>query len=537
MWRIVSSFISDEPPKPQPQAAVKAKLAPPPPPITEKQPKSNSNSRSSSVSDSLLRFIVSSKLATNVLSRRKVVNPPSATLPSPPPSSPTSASKPSSYFRAPFRALEISFTLAPLFILIPLSLLFPLNIGNYTWQYALQSLQSLGPAFIKLAQWAATRRDLFPKDVCDRLSTLHSTTRYHEWRHTHETLCKAFGPDYGSLIVINEQSKILGSGAVAQVYKATLNDESKRQVAIKVLHPQLKEMIASDLELMMFIANWIDRLPFLKLEWFALPEAVAEFQSVMEDQLDMRKEMTSLLRFRSNFNSDTSSSGGLFGSPIRVTFPKPIERLTTEDVLVESYEEGKQISEYFEADAPTRRSLAKPLITAFLKMVFTTNYIHCDLHPGNVLIRLDDKGKPSEIVLLDAGITCELAAQDELNLRDLFKAVVLNEGEKAGRLFVDRAKREKCSSIPGGVERFSKDLAVIISEFHDARKKGNLTLGTIKIGSLVGRVLELLRANQILLEPSMSNVVLSTIVLEGLGRTLDPDMNIMAAALPFIMGA
>ena len=77
-------------------------------------------------------------------------------------------------------------------------------------------------------------------------------------------------------------------------------------------------------------------------------------------------------------------------------------------------------------------------------------------------------------------------------------------------------------------------VASIVEEFHDRRSKG-LTLGAVKIGSLMGRVLELCRSHGVLLEPAMANVVLSTLVLEGLGRTLDPDLNLIDAALPFIL--
>jgi len=139
------------------------------------------------------------------------------------------------------------------------------------------------------------------------------------------------------------------------------------------------------------------------------------------------------------------------------------------------------------------------------------------------------------LVLLDAGIATALSSNDEKNLRDLFRAVVVNDGERAGRLIVQRAKRENCSKIPGGTDRFAKEIGALIEEFHDGRKKG-LTLGAVKIGSLLGRVLELCRANEVLLEPAMCNVVLSTLVLEGLGRTLDPDLNLIDAALPFIVG-
>ena len=91
------------------------------------------------------------------------------------------------------------------------------------------------------------------------------------------------------------------------------------------------------------------------------------------------------------------------------------------------------------------------------------------------------------------------------NLRDLFKAVVLNDGEKAGRLLVERARYERCSQIDGGVEAFSKGISNIVAEFHDNRKNG-LTLGAVHIGVLLGKVLDLCRVHGVEIDLSMATI-------------------------------
>ena len=98
-------------------------------------------------------------------------------------------------------------------------------------------------------------------------------------------------------------------------------------------------------------------------------------------------------------------------------------------------------------------------------------------------------------------------------------------------MIVGRAKRQKCRDPEG----FAIKIGEIVSDFHSHRSIG-LTLGAVKIGNLMSRVLELCRSHKVLLEPAMANVVLSTIVLEGVGRTLDPDMNLFKAAMPFLLG-
>ena len=138
------------------------------------------------------------------------------------------------------------------------------------------------------------------------------------------------------------------------------------------------------------------------------------------------------------------------------------------------------------------------------------------------------------IIFIDAGIAMSLKPQDRNNLRDLFRAVVLNDGYNAGALMVERARYEKCSSIPGGKHAFASGVSAIVSDFHDRRKQG-LTLGAVRVGALLGRVLDLCRRYGVEIDPAMASVVVSMLVLEGLGRSLDPDLNLMQAAVPFLL--
>lgn len=155
---------------------------------------------------------------------------------------------------------------------------------------------------------------------------------------------------------------------------------------------------------------------------------------------------------------------------------------------------------------------------------------------SNVLVRAGKESKGQHtIVFLDAGIATSLQPNDRRNLRDLFKAVVLNDGYKAGSLMVERARYERCSSIPGGKHAFASGVSNIVSDFHDRRKQG-LTLGAVRVGALLGRVLDLCRVYGVEIDPAMSSVVVSLLVLEGLGRSLDPELNLMKAAVPFLVG-
>jgi len=144
--------------------------------------------------------------------------------------------------------------------------------SDLAWRYTTYTIQKLGPVFVKLFQWAATRRDIFPEPTCDRLSELHSSTMVHSWSHTKRILeeggfsdCKEGGGgcdiEEGKGVVLKvDREGILGSGCVAQVYRGTLGgngDGKERDVAVKVLHPNMLERTERDLLLMKRMANLV----------------------------------------------------------------------------------------------------------------------------------------------------------------------------------------------------------------------------------------------------------------------------------------
>lgn len=259
--------------------------------------------------------------------------------------------------------------------------------SDVAWRYLLWTFQCLGPAFVKLGQWAATRRDLFPLHVCDRLSTLHDAAHVHDWHYTHKALVEAFGIDYeqrGLVVAAPTDGKkndgILGSGSAAQVHRGTLHS---RNVAIKVLHPNTRQLVERDLNMMRHIADFIDTFfPFEFVKMMSLPRAVSTFATAMERQVDLQIECNNLLRFRDNFGCSDDSVNDV------ITFPRPDLFWVSERVLVEEHagDDAVPISNYLLDDSPeglqTRKELAGPLLLAFLKMVFIDNFIHADLHPG-----------------------------------------------------------------------------------------------------------------------------------------------------------
>lgn len=249
------------------------------------------------------------------------------------------------------------------------------------------SIQQLGPVAIKLFQWAATRRDLFPPSICDRLSILHDKGYPHSLQWTRRVLTESFG-DYErkGLEICNE----IGCGSAAQVYRGKLtvksttnnNSEYTRDVAIKVLHPRFQELVDRDLDFIEIIADFLNYLPFDQLKMLNLPRAVEEFSVVIRDQADLRIEAENLRQFRRNFYKNSQQTEDRSS----IVFPQPIDGWVSSDVLVEDYAHDSVPIANFLLDSSQegmsiRRELAGPLLRAFFKMVFLDNFIHGDLHP------------------------------------------------------------------------------------------------------------------------------------------------------------
>ena len=397
---------------------------------------------------------------------------------------------------------------------------------HWWWEILRSCIRQAGPCSTKMAQWAATRPDLFPMEVVRQLSELQVRAFHHSESSTRKMLEEAFGQsDLGVLDV--PPDSLQGCGSVASVYRGTLTrcGETK-PVAVKVIHPGVRQTIAADLSVLRAAVNVVTAvLPF---DPVGLHDSLNQFASMMNGQLDMRVEAAALRRFITAFEDQP-----------RVKFPVPYDDFVRRDILVETFEEGPSSQAYLPdreglselGTEDDRRGLARIGLDCVLKMVFEGNFCHADMHPGNVIIR----GEPGQgarnltWVVIDAGITAELHTSDRRNFVELFKAVVMNDGRRAGRLIMDRSLLgyEGCVDPDG----FENALHTIVNECHH---KG-LSLGRLGVAELISRVLALCFRHRVRLDPSFTQLVLGVAVVDGLGRRLDPDIDLLRAAAPYVL--
>ncbi|RHX98594.1 hypothetical protein DYB25_008698 [Aphanomyces astaci] len=397
----------------------------------------------------------------------------------------------------------------PLLVTYPVARIADRDVAHWWWRLALTTGKHSSPAIIKFLQWASTRRDMFSPRFCNTFQQFHANCEVHSWSHTLERLVDAFGPSWSTHMQLDPDP--IGSGVIAQVYQGRWMATNEK-IAVKVIHPSVQESVALDLDLLWVVAGWVDYfLPNLSAS-----VGMASFAEVMTSQLDLRVEAANLLRFQSNFATTPN-----------VTFPTPMPEFVTSSVLVESFVDGEHINTAVDASSATwdRRQLAATTVDTFLRMLFLHNFAHGDIHPGNILVTRNGTGG---IALLDAGIVNTLRPTDFDDFVELFHHIASKDGVAAGKMLLEKSPRHYCTDQPA----FTSAIAAIVD-----RATKNLSLREVPVGELLQDVLEVCQRHHVALQGRFVSVVVSIGVLEGVGRLLDPELDILKIALPILIQA
>ena len=241
-------------------------------------------------------------------------------------------------------------------------------------------LERSGPIFVKMGQWASTRRDLFSDELCEALTLLQRYAKTHAWSHTQHILETSLGPLW-YLKFEEFETKPIGSGACAQVYNAKINTSKVEghentysdheseilPVAVKVLHPNIVCKFERDLGVFQFLVGMA--YTFLpSIEWISFRESLDEFAFQMQVQLDLTTEAENMLQFRRDYEKGN------------IIFPRPIVEMCTPELLVQTYEIGEHIQNYLsDLDAvpkAARKKMSNLGADLMLSMVFHNNFVH-----------------------------------------------------------------------------------------------------------------------------------------------------------------
>jgi ubiquinone biosynthesis protein len=367
-------------------------------------------------------------------------------------------------------------------------------------------LEHLGATFIKMGQVASTRPDLIPSGIVVELVKLQEEVRPFPFARVKEIIEQDFGAPLEQLFSQFE-TRPLAAASVAQVHRARLAHNGRR-VAVKVRRPSIAAWAALDQSIALGFAHLLQRIPTLHL--LSPVNAVRQFCAAVNRQLDFRIEAANNLRFRENFKDDPA-----------VVFPALVERLCSERVLTMDLVEGFRESELAGAGIDPR-AVAALGIRVFCRMAFIDGFVHADLHPGNIRFLPGNR-----IVLFDLGLTAELSPQDRLMFAQTMYYMANGMGPELARHMYDLCQH----LAPMDYQAYEAEVIEYLDRFI------NRPLGEIEMASAIGSFFDIFRRYRMRLDGRYTVLNVSFVVVEGLGKKLDPTLDVTAQARPFLQAA
>ncbi len=369
------------------------------------------------------------------------------------------------------------------------------------------ALEGLGPIFVKLGQVLSTRPDLLPIDYAKELAKLQDKVPPFDAELSRQQIERALGKPITELYAEFENQPV-ASASIAQVHRATLFDGTR--VAVKVLRPNLNEVIDQDLSLMRFAATCIERL-FADGKRLKPREVVAEFDKYLHDELDLMREAANASQLRRQFeNSD------------QIIIPQVYFDLCSREVMTIEWMDGTPISdiESLVEQGISLKKLARYGVEIFFTQVFTNGFFHADMHPGNILVAPDGR-----YIALDFGIVGSLTEYDKRYLAINFLAFFNRDYHRVATAHIESGW------VPPDTR--AEDLEAAVRAV--CEPIFNKPLSEISFGLVLMRLFETSRRFNVEIQPQLVLLQKTLLNIEGLGRQLDPELDLWDTAKPFLV--
>jgi ubiquinone biosynthesis protein len=356
----------------------------------------------------------------------------------------------------------------------------------------------------------STRRDLLPLDVADELAKLQDRVPPFDSRRSAALVERALGRKLDEVFAEFEPHPV-ASASIAQVHFARLKDG--REVAVKVLRPGMLEVIESDIELLHTIAGWVERVS-ADGKRLRPREVVSEFDIYLHDELDLVREAANATQLRRNMQGLNL-----------VMIPEMIWDLCTPTVIVMQRMHGlgiSQVEKLREAGIDFKK-LARDGVTIFFTQVFRDGFFHADMHPGNIQVSLAPETF-GRYIALDFGIVGTLAERDKNYLAQNFVAFFRRDYRRVAELHVESGwvpEQTRIEALESAIR------AVCEPQFERPLKD-------ISLGQVLLRLFQTSRRFNVEIQPQLVLLQKTLLNIEGLGRQLDPDLDLWTTAKPFL---
>ena len=368
------------------------------------------------------------------------------------------------------------------------------------------ALEELGPTFIKMGQILSTRPDLLPVEFIQELEKLQDNVPPFAYALAKKITETELGTSLDEVFEDFEEQP-LASASLGQVHRARLADGEV--VVVKVQRPDIRKTIEVDLEIMLHLATLMER----HLEGWDIHQPtriVEEFSHSLEKELDYTIEAAHLETFGSHFTSDYT-----------VYVPKVYREATTKRILTMEYVDGIKVSdiERLEELGLDRRKIARRGADLIMKQIFVHGFFHADPHPGNIFILPNDV-----ICYLDFGMMGRIGRQTQEDFVDLVMAIVRRDEAKAAAALLKLTLWDE--------EPERNALERNVADFMDQHMYRPLK--ELELGKLLHQLLDIASRHRLSLQPELYLMLKALSTVEGLGRELDPDFDMMQQASPFV---
>jgi len=369
-----------------------------------------------------------------------------------------------------------------------------------------EALETLGPIYVKFGQVLSTRRDLLPLDIADELARLQDRVPPFDSELAVAEVERSLGKPVEALFSTFEKTPV-ASASIAQVHLARLHDGT--EVAVKVLRPGVEAAIARDLALLETAAGLAERL-LIDGRRLRPREVVAEFARHLDEELDLMREA-----------ANASQLGRNFAGSALLLVPAVYWDFCAQRVMVMERMHGTPISQVQVLrdkgiDIP---ALARAGVEIFFTQVFRHGFFHADMHPGNILVADDGR-----YIALDFGIMGTLTEVDKSYLAQNFLAFFNRDYRRVAQAHLDAGWVPAATRI----DEFEAAIRAVCEPIF-ARP-----LKEIYFGKLLLRLFQTSRRFNVEVQPQLVMLQKTLLNIEGLGRELDPDLDLWQTAKPFL---
>ena len=372
------------------------------------------------------------------------------------------------------------------------------------------ALEELGPVFIKFGQLLSTRRDVLTADYADELALLQDHVAPFDGERAQAIVADALGEDFSKEINQFDLDPI-ASASIAQVHGATL--ASGERIVIKVVRPDIEDTIRADLDVLTRFAGWIDR-HIAATQRLHLPEVVRDYADTVLQELDMVQEAANTQRLRENF-----------AASVLLYVPQVHHQFTRPNVLVLERIEGIPVGDLdrLKAQGTDLEVLAQRGVETFFTQVFIHNFFHADMHPGNIFVDVTDPESPRYIAL-DCAIIGQLTERDQDYLARNLLAFFNRDYRQVARLHFESGW------IPQQTDE-ARFEAVIREVCDPIFAK---PLNEISFGHFLVTLFRTAADFNIEIQPQLVLLQKTLLYIEGVGRTLYPQLDLWETAKPFM---